>query len=103
MLCRHVVIWKFRDDLADSEATFLEMKNRLEALVGVIPGLTSLEVGRDLGDSEANADVVLISEHESAQALEAYQAHPAHLEVAAWARTQVNSRSAVDYLWTVRE
>jgi hypothetical protein len=97
MSVRHVVIWSFLDDIADPETTFQEMAIKLQGLVGVIPGLTSLEVGRDLGDSEANWDVVLVSEHDSVQALEVYQQHPAHLEVAAWVRKNVASKAAVDY------
>ncbi len=97
MSVRHVVIWSFLDDIADPETTFQEMATKLRGLVGVIPGLTSLEVGRDLGDSEANWDVVLVSEHDSVQALEVYQQHPAHLEVAGWVKQHVSQRAAVDY------
>ena len=98
MSVRHVVIWSFLDEVVDQNATYQEMASRLNGLVGVVPGLLSLELGHDLGDTDANWDVVLISEHESVEALEAYQQHPAHLEVAAFLRQQVASRAAVDYL-----
>ena len=97
MSVRHVVIWSFREDIEHPDDTFTEMALKLESLVGVIPGLVSLEVGRDLGDSDANWDVVLVSEHESADALEVYQKHPAHLDVAAWVKQHVSARAAVDY------
>jgi len=42
-------------------------------------------------------DVVLVSEHDSNDDLEAYQAHPAHREAAAWVSTVVNDRATVDY------
>lgn len=99
MPVRHVVIWSIRDDISDVDEAFRQMASRLKALVGVIPGLVSLEVGRDLGDSDSNWDVVLVSEHESVDALEVYQQHPAHLEVAAFVRERVGTRAAVDYVF----
>ena len=45
-MIRHIVMWKFRRDLEETpEQIALEMKSRLEALVGKIDGLLRAEVG----------------------------------------------------------
>jgi len=41
--------------------------------------------------------VALVSEFADVEALERYQVHPAHQEVAAFVRSVVAERSAVDY------
>ncbi|AVG24688.1 A/B Barrel Domain Protein [Pontimonas salivibrio] len=93
---RHVVMWQLAAP-EDREATVAQMQSKLGALVGVVPGLRSLSVNPSLFPGDANWDVVLISEHDSAQALADYQVHPAHVEAASWVSQQVNARAAVDY------
>ena len=70
-------MWKFR---TDAELTPTEvaqtMKTRLEALNGQIEGLIKMEVGINDIDSSNAFDAVLISEFESAEALEKYKKHP---------------------------
>lgn len=94
----HVVMWTLAASDADKPAVIQQMRDRLTSLLGVIPGLLTLRVEADLGDTEANYDVMLVSEHESMEALEVYQAHPAHIEVGGWIKTLVTGRAAVDYL-----
>ncbi|MDX8407832.1 MAG: Dabb family protein [Mariprofundaceae bacterium] len=91
-MIKHVVMWKLRDK-ADAGA----IKARLEALNGRIPGLLSVEVGIDFLASEQSADLVLISEHESRQALVDYQAHPEHQALAPLVKAAAVSRSVVDF------
>jgi heme-degrading monooxygenase HmoA len=50
-------------------------------LKGRIPGLTHLEIGLDTSRVDYACDVVLYSEFESLDALQAYATHPAHLAV----------------------
>ena len=47
---------------------------------------------------DVNADVVLIMDVDDLDSLEAYQVHPAHQEVAAYIRSVVASRHAVDFV-----
>jgi heme-degrading monooxygenase HmoA len=42
-------------------------------------------------------DVVLISDFDSMDDVHAYQVHPAHQEVAAYIRSVVSGRAAVDF------
>jgi hypothetical protein len=55
--------------------------DRLESLVGLIPGLVSLEGGIDIG-ADGNHDFGLVVELEDQTALDAFSAHDAHMEIA---------------------
>jgi uncharacterized protein (DUF1330 family) len=91
-MVRHIVMWKL-----NNKADAAEIKRRLEALAGRIPGLLHLEVGVDFLASEQSADLVLIAELESRRALETYQAHPEHQAVAPLVKAAAISRVVVDY------
>jgi len=91
-MIKHIVMWKLRNK-ADAEI----IKDNLEALVGKIPGLLSVEVGIDFSNSEQSADVVLYSELENREALAAYQAHPEHQAVIPLLKAAAVSRTVVDY------
>ena len=99
MSVRHVVMWKLREQAegADRAANAVRVKAALEALRGRIPGLLRLEVGVDYNRSPAAWDVVLVSEHESRAALEAYQVHPEHVRVAELIGKVRADRAVVDY------
>lgn len=98
-MIRHVVSFTLTSaGEAERAADVSGMQERLAALVGVIPGLQSMSLKPDLGLLEDHWDVVLISDHDDIQALEGYQAHPAHLEAAAFIRSVTNSdRVTVDF------
>ena len=91
-MIRHIVMWKLRD-----KADAVELKQRLEALNGAIPGLIRLEVGIDFLASEQSADLVLVADLESRAALDHYQQHPEHQSVVPLVRAAASSRSVVDY------
>lgn len=96
-MIRHLVLWKLStDDPAERAAVVAGMRERFAPLVGVIPGLTSLEILADPGSTAGNWDAGLHSLHDDQAALDGYQAHPAHREVAAWVREQVSDRVCVD-------
>lgn len=98
-MIRHIVLFTLTAAADSERATDVSgMQDRLGALVGVIPGLQSMVVKPDLGLVEGHWDVALISEHDDNEALEGYQAHPAHLEAAAFIRSVTSSdRVTVDY------
>lgn len=90
-MVRHVVMWKLKERSAEVAAT---IKKELEGLNGQIPGLLSLEVGIDKNSPDS---VVLISVHESWEALAAYAKHPLHVAVAdTYVRPFTATRQAVD-------
>ncbi len=87
MMVRHTVMWKLKEGTDVGK-----IKQELEGLNGQIPGLLSLEVGIE-GDG-----AVLISDHESWEALDTYAKHPLHVAVAdTFVRPYIVSRQAVNY------
>ncbi|WP_295791188.1 Dabb family protein [uncultured Microbacterium sp.] len=98
MSIRHIVLWKLAADDADTRALHAEqIAERLTALKDVIDEIQHIEVGRNVANPQSNWDVALVSEFADVDALERYQVHPAHQEVAAFVRTAVSERSSVDY------
>ena len=98
MTIRHVVIWKLAsEDQAERAAQAGEVARRLNALNGVVPQLLSISAGANAAYPDTNWDVTLVADFASVAALEAYQVHPAHEEVAGYIRSVVASRAAVDF------
>ncbi|WP_150958055.1 Dabb family protein [Microbacterium testaceum] len=98
MSIRHIVLWKLSADDADTRALHAEqIAERLTALDAVIDEIQHIEVGRNVVNPQSNWDVALVSEFADVDALERYQVHPAHQEVAAFVRSVVAERSSVDY------
>ncbi len=91
-MVKHVVLWNLKEE-NKSEQTLLKMKQILNDLVGVVPGLISVQVGFGF----KGADIILISEHEDKAALETYRTHPAHVEVGKFVRAVVGSRTDCDF------
>ena len=67
--------------MADKEAVKAGIKDGLEGLLGVVPGLVSIKVQTSCLDS-SNADVMLDSAFVDEAALKDYAIHPAHVAVA---------------------
>ena len=65
--------------------------------MGVIPGLLEIKVQTTCLES-SNADVMLYSVFESAEALKGYAVHPAHVEVAdTKVRPFTATRACIDF------
>lgn len=97
-MIRHIVLFTLTaTDEAQLAADHAGMKERLGALVGVVPGLVTMSVERDLGIVDGHWDVALVSEHDDNAALEGYQAHPAHIEAGEFVRSVTGERATVDY------
>ncbi len=81
-MIRHVILWKLKEDLTESEkkAAAQNIRNGLEALTDVIPGLKEIRVYTE-GLASSDCDLMLDSLFEDQAALDGYQAHPAHLNV----------------------
>jgi len=96
-MIKHIVFWKLKDEAMgnDKWKNARIIKEKLEALVGVIPGLIENEVGLNLNGGEY--DAVLYSAFESMEALRAYDIHPEHMKVRDFVTEARISRAAVDY------
>lgn len=96
-MVKHVILWTLKDEVKDKDAVRIAAKEALEALVGKIEGLVSLNVNINPMAS-SNVDMMLDSEFMSQEALQVYAKHPAHVFVAdTYVRPYTASRSCIDY------
>lgn len=99
-MLRHIVMFKFLPEAdgytarENAERTAEKLRN----LQGKVPTLKASQVylGAEYADS-TNCDLVLISDFDSAEDLQAYIVHPLHKEVGAFMRPLRESRSCVDF------
>jgi hypothetical protein len=98
-MIRHIVALRLSGaSETDRDEQFVQAKARLEALADVVPGVVSIRLGHDLGLIASHWPVVLVADFADNAALEAYQAHPRHVEVLAWLNDGiVVDRATVDY------
>ncbi len=74
-MVKHIVLYTLREGTDKAQAVQI-IKEALEPLVGVIPGLTHMEIRKTY---QGGMDYALYSHFESRQALADYAQHPAHL------------------------
>jgi hypothetical protein len=81
-MIKHIVMWNVRGDTPEQKReAALFLKSRFEDLDGRIPGMQRLEVGLDTSGVDYACDVVLYTEFDTQEALDAYAIHPEHLRV----------------------
>lgn len=96
-MIKHIILWNLKEDIEDTVKVKKGIKENLESLVGKIPGLVKLEIITE-GLPSSNADVMLYSEFESAEALKGYAVHPDHVAAAdGFVRPYTASRVCMDY------
>ena len=96
-MIRHLVLWNLAADADDDKQLLVaELEQRFAALE-VLDGVERLEIRADIGETDGNWDVVLVGDYRDTAALDAYQGHPAHQEVAAYVRSVVTARACIDY------
>lgn len=99
-MVRHVILWQLRDEYSAQQKAAVKagIKQGLEGLAGVIPGLVSVRVYTEGLPTSKNADAMLDAVFTDAAALAAYAEHPAHLAVANGAvRPHVARRACFDF------
>lgn len=98
-MVKHVIIWTLKDEYSADEKKKIaaEIKEGLEGLKGVVPGIVEIKVNTD-GLASSNSDLMLDSLFENEDALKGYSVHPAHVAVAdGKVRPFVKNRSCFDY------
>lgn len=81
-MIKHIVMWRVSGHTVRHKVDAVaRVKSAFESLRGQIPGLRHLEVGADISGVDYACDVVLYSEFESQEALDAYADHPEHFRV----------------------
>lgn len=98
-MLKHIVMWRFIDGAngKSKEEHSLWVKEHLEALVGVIPEIRSLEVGVNICVAGTAYDAVLVSAFDDAASMERYKVHPEHVAVAGYFKGITEGRAEVDY------
>ena len=99
-MVKHIILWKLRSELsaAEKREKAIAIKQGLEGLKGQVPGLTEIHVQIDGILASSNADIMLDSTLESAEALKGYAVHPAHVAVAnGVVRPNTELRTCLDF------
>ena len=83
-MVKHIILWTLKDSLSEEEKIQIKksIKEGLESLQGVVPGLTDIKVQIDGRLSSSNADLMLECTLESEEALKGYAVHPSHVAIA---------------------
>ena len=92
-MVKHIVIYTLKEGVNKVEAVEI-IRSVLEPLVGVIPGLTHMEIRAAY---QGGMDYALYSEFESREALANYANHPAHLAAKEHFWNFLDSRVCADY------
>ncbi|AZD08080.1 Stress responsive alpha-beta barrel domain protein Dabb [Pseudomonas chlororaphis] len=97
-MIKHIVMWNLEGETPEANRqACLFLKERFEGLAGLIPGLLKIEVGLDISRIDYACDVVLYTEFDSQEALDAYASHPEHLRVRGELGHSRIARYQVDY------
>ena len=98
-MVNHIVMLNFKPEVEDAKKPELiaAMKEELEALVGKVPGLLTVNfVSNPLPSS--THDIALVTIFEKAEDIPVYAVHPEHVRVADnFVRPYVCNRSCLDY------
>ncbi len=88
---------KETDEPEEKQQNALKLKAAIEGLLGKVPELNAMEVGLNLSTKEASYDMVLTSEFDTPEALDAYRIHPEHEKVLALLMEVYCETAVVDY------
>ena len=98
-MVKHVILWNLKSEYSIEEKQKIKenIKTSLESLKDKIPGLVEIKVHIN-GLETSNADLMLDSTLESAQALKEYAVHPDHVYAAdTFVRPFTAVRSCLDF------
>jgi hypothetical protein len=92
----HIVCWKYKAETTEDEIeTHI---SKLRNLPNVIPHILSFDVGRDILHLERSFDTGLVAVYPNREALDAYNDHPDHREVAALGKQIAERVVSVDFI-----
>lgn len=99
-MIKHLVLWKFDESYTSEEKNNLmeNMRDRLLALKDKISEIHEIQVYfNDDSAAAANFDIMLDTEFDSLDDLNAYQVHPEHVKVLQYVKSLKLQRAAIDY------
>ncbi len=91
----HIVMFQFQK--GTSETIKEEIKQQIEELADLVPGLLNIKVGHNFAQEDRAMDMVLISHFESKEDLDFYATHPEHLKVVEYIKTVAEYTKVVDF------
>jgi heme-degrading monooxygenase HmoA len=99
-MIKHIVMWKVKEvyEGKNKDELIAELKSKLESLKDSVPGVKSLEVGKNISKSAYAQDIILVTEFENQDALDNYRRHPEHLKVVDYIKNVVEAGYALDYI-----
>ena len=80
-MVKHMIVWKFKDEVEEKSAKAASIKEALEGLVGKIDGLLAMHIHTAALES-SSGDLFMDSTFESREHLASYAVHPLHVAVA---------------------
>jgi hypothetical protein len=94
-LLTHIVIWKYREEISESERE--QHIAALRRLPSVIPEIESFAVGFDVLGLPRSYHTGLVATFRDRAALELYSDHPEHVKVAFMGRSLSEHVASVDF------
>ena len=95
-MIKHIIIWNLKDGI-DKDSVKAEIKKQLEGLVGKIEGLLEMNIITS-GLPSSTGDLMMDSTFENKEALDLYQSHPLHKEIAnGLVRPSMQERLSFDF------
>lgn len=99
-MIKHIVMMRLEDQGSEEEKEeqLQIIKSKLEALVGIVPTLKTMEVGLNISERDTAFDLVLVSTFDDEEALNAYAIHPAHVKVLKYLKDYLKTTAVADYI-----
>ena len=95
-MVKHIVLWTLKEEeKGNIDAIAADLSQKFKALLGVVDGLTAIELGKDYKGNDYN--LALYCEFTDRDAEAAYQTHPAHVAIKKIVGTLTCGRAAADY------
>ena len=98
-MIKHIVMWKFKEE-AEGRTRRQNMelvRDRLYALVPVVPEIIRMEIGFDFGHTPMSYDMMLYTEFETKEDLNVYAVDSEHAKVKKIVAATTEARVVLDY------
>ena len=97
-MVRYCVMWKFKpSDGKTAKELAEDVKEKYESLLGLVPGLSSIEIGINRNEGKTSYDAVMIADFDSWESLAAYKADDMRDNVIEYVKTIAEVRAKVEY------
>ena len=91
-------MWKFKpSDGKNAKELAEEVKEKYESLLGLVPGLKSIEVGVNRNEGKTSYDAVMLADFDNGEAFAAYKADTWRGNVIECVKSIAEVRAKVEY------